>query len=65
VDATDNVLVTKVVITISDEQGQILEQGEAGLIDDAWWEYATSASTDGNILVEAFDLAGNVTKYEA
>jgi len=45
VDATDIVLVTKVIVTISDEQGQILEQGEAGPINDAWQEYATSDPT--------------------
>ena len=65
VDATDNVLVSKVVVTISDEQGQILEQGQAVLIDDVWWEYAASVSTDGIITVEAFDLAGNCTKHQA
>ena len=63
VDATDNVLVTTVVITIVDKQGQILEQGEASLIDDAWWEYHTDV--DGTILVEAFDLAGNCTKHSS
>ena len=63
VDATDNVLVTKVMVTISDEEGQILEQGEADLIDDAWWEYETDVI--GNVLVEVWDLAGNVTRYEA
>ena len=65
VDATDNVLVTKVIVTISDENEQLLEQGEANLISDAWWEYRTSAPTGGSLIVEAFDLAGNVTKYEA
>ena len=62
VDATDNVLVTNVVITISDEQGQTLEQGEAALVDDAWWEYPTDI--DGTILIEVFDLAGNCTRHQ-
>jgi hypothetical protein len=65
IDATDNVLVTRVVVTLSDEQGQILEQGEAKLINDAWWEYATAAPSEAKIIVEAFDLARNVAKQEA
>jgi hypothetical protein len=64
VDATDNVLVTRVVITISSDQEQIVTQGEADLVDDAWWEYETSIPDGATILVEAFDLAGNVTRYE-
>jgi hypothetical protein len=63
IDATDNVLVSKVVVTISDAQGQTLEQGEAVLINDAWWEYATTAPGEAKITVEAFDLAGNVTRH--
>ena len=35
VDATDNVLVTKVLVMILDEQGRILEQGEASLVKDS------------------------------
>jgi len=62
VRASDNVLVTKVLVTFLDEQGQILEQGEAALIKDAWWEYASG--TQGNVTAEAWDLAGNATKYE-
>lgn len=60
--ASDNVLVTKVIVTLLDEQGQTLEEGEAVLINDAWWEYP--AGTRGNVTVGAWHLAGNVTKYE-
>jgi hypothetical protein len=63
VNASDNVLVAKVVITILDEQGKVLEQGEAGLQDNHLWNYALSA--EGKIRVEAWDLAGNRTKVEA
>jgi hypothetical protein len=62
VEATDNVLVTRVVITITDEQGNTLEQGEAALVSENAWEYRTA--TPGNLLVAAFDLAGNVTKAD-
>jgi hypothetical protein len=57
--------VAKVRITILDEQGQRLEQGEAVQVNDAWWELETAAPTEGKVTVEAFDLAGNSTKHEA
>lgn len=57
VEATDNVLVSNVVITIKDEQGRTLEQGEAARISESLWEYRTAAV--GDVLVEAFDLPGN------
>ena len=55
--------VAKVRVTIFDEEGNTLEQGDAARVYDAWWEFKTR--TKGNILVEAWDLAGNVTKQEA
>jgi len=64
VNATDNVQVAKVRITILNEGGQTLEQGEAAKVNEAWWELETAVSTDGKVIVEAFDPAGNVTKYE-
>lgn len=63
VDVTDNVLVERVRITILDERGQTQEQGQAWLVQDSRWEYETL--TAGKVLVEAFDLAGNVTRQEA
>ena len=57
VEATDNVLVSNVRLSISDEQGRTLEQGEAARISENLWEYKTAAV--GDVLVEAFDLAGN------
>jgi len=57
------VQVTKVVVAIFDEEGRMLEQGEAVPATDAWWEYTLSAPAAGNIILEAFDLAGHVTKY--
>jgi len=62
VDATDDMMVTKVTVTILDEEGQRLEQGEAELSLGVWWDY--KASNRGRILVEARDLAGNVTRKE-
>jgi hypothetical protein len=64
IDASDNVHVAKVRVTISDEEGNILEQGDAApTFGNAWWEFATR--TQGTILVEVWDLAGNVTGHEA
>jgi hypothetical protein len=62
VTATDNVLVSNVLITIKDEQGRTLEQGEAARISGDVWEYRTAAL--GDILVEASDLAGNRTQTQ-
>jgi len=61
--ATDNVSVTEVRVTISDDGGNMLEQGLAVSVNDTWWEYATSI--EGRVRVEAFDPAGNVARYES
>jgi hypothetical protein len=62
VSAHDDVLVTGVTVTILDETGQCLEQGEAELWMDVWWDY--QAAHRGTVRVEARDLAGNVTRQE-
>jgi hypothetical protein len=61
VQATDNILVAKVVIKIQDEQGSVLEKGEGIRQEGDWWEYLPRAAGT-TISVEAWDLAGNVTK---
>jgi hypothetical protein len=62
VRAHDDVMVTRVTVTILDEAGQCLEQGEAELWMGVWWDY--NATNKGLIRVEAWDLAGNVTRQE-
>jgi hypothetical protein len=62
VQASDNVTVTKVVITILDEQGKLLEAGEATRQEEDWWEY-TPTIMGKTIIVEAWDLPGNVAKF--
>jgi hypothetical protein len=62
IEATDNVLVDRVLVTILDEEGKILEQGEAVQTGSSWWEYVTA--TQGKVRVAAWDLAGNGTKEE-
>ena len=65
VDFTDNVQVAKVLITISNEQGHTLEQGEAAQTQDGVWEYRPGSPAAGKLRIEAFDLAGNLTRHEA
>jgi hypothetical protein len=62
VSASDDVMVTRVTVSVLDEEGQCLEQGEADLALGVWWDYQTA--NNGRILIEARDLAGNVTRQE-
>jgi hypothetical protein len=55
-------MVVKVTVSILDETGQPLEQGEAELVKGVWWDY--KATNSGRIRIEAWDLAGNVTRRE-
>ena len=62
IDASDNVLVARVRVTVLDEGGKVLEQGEAMQkeITKGGWEYIPHS--DGKIVAEAWDLAGNKTQ---
>ena len=60
VEASDNVMVAKVVITIFDGDENVIEKGEARKVDERWWEYAAVA--DGKAAAEAWDLAGTVVR---
>jgi hypothetical protein len=60
--ASDDVMVTKVTVTILGEAGQRLEQAEAQLNLGVWWEY--QAANSGLVRVEAWDFASNVTRQE-
>lgn len=60
VEASNNVMVARVVITILDKDGNVIENGEAVKIDERWWEYA--AGMEGKVAAEAWDLAGNVVR---
>lgn len=62
VQATDNLLVDRVLITILDEDGNPLEQSQAMQADGSWWEYAIA--TARKMRVEAWDLAGNVARQD-
>jgi len=62
VSAHDDVTVCRVTISILDEAGELLEQGEAELKPGSWWEY--QATNTGLVRVEARDLPGNVAQQE-
>jgi hypothetical protein len=62
IEVRDDVMVTRVRLTILDAEGNILEQGDATLQYGPFWEYRPASM--GRIRVEAWDLPGNVTMYE-
>ena len=62
VEANDNILVTKVQVTIMDEEGRILEKGEAVRTEGDWWEFPSTAEGK-TIKAEAWDLPGHVTQF--
>jgi hypothetical protein len=59
VEARDDVLVTRVQVTVLDEGGQVLEKGEAIRSDGDWWEFPSHARGT-MIIAEAWDLPGHV-----
>ena len=58
VQARDNVMVVKVVVTVMDEDGKVVEKRDAVKTDGEWWEVDLVA--EGKVVAEAWDLAGNV-----
>jgi hypothetical protein len=63
VRAQDDVRVERVKVTISDETGTFLEEGETGEVGALWWEYSTAQAAASNMrmTVAARDLPGHVT----
>lgn len=64
VEATDNVMVTQVRVTVFDEAGKPLEFVDGVRGEGNWWEFAPhAAQAEGTkIVAQAWDLANNVTK---
>ena len=62
VEATDNIQVTRVRVTILDEEDKVLEKGEAIRTKGNWWRF-TPQTDGGTIVAEAWDLPRNVTKF--
>lgn len=64
--AMDDVKVTLVKVVITDENGNVVEQGEAQQAEGAWWTYTATAAAPENarIVVSARDLPGHITQME-
>ena len=62
ISASDNVMVTRVQVTVLDEEGSAMEKMEGIRRNGNWWEVVTNA--EGKVLAEAWDLAGNVARME-
>ena len=60
VEASDNIMVAKVVVTIFDEQNKILEMGDAVRQEGDRWEFV-SHTQGRKIRARAWDLADNHT----
>jgi len=63
VRASDDVMVAGVQVMILDEQGKVVEQGEAAPVGADWWELTPQAA-GSRLIVKARDLAGNVAEME-
>jgi hypothetical protein len=51
-----------VVVKVFDAGGDVLAQGEARQEDGSVWVFALEV--EGRLMVEVFDLAGNVARWE-
>jgi hypothetical protein len=61
VEATDDVLVTSVRVSVLDDGGGVLVTGDAVRKEGDWWEFVTPLMGK-TVIAEARDLPGNVTK---
>jgi hypothetical protein len=57
VNASDEIMVSSVKVRVYDEQGKLVEVGDANETQKDWWEYTPQAA--GRISVTAYDLPGN------
>jgi hypothetical protein len=57
VQASDNVSVEKVSVSVRDEHGRLLEWLEAIHVESDWWECVPTL--DGKIAAQAWDIPGN------
>jgi hypothetical protein len=62
VQATDDAMVASVQVMILDKKGKVVEKGEAIRKKGDWWEY--TPASQGKVILEARDLAGNVGRGE-
>ncbi len=61
VQATDNIGVVRVRVTVRDENGKILEMEDAARAEGDWWEFPSQAEGK-TIVAHAWDLPDNVVK---
>jgi hypothetical protein len=64
INARDNIKVQGVKVTITDENGVLLEEGQAQEVGALWWEYRTAqtAAINMSVTVSARDLPGHITE---
>ena len=57
VNASDEISVASVIVRIHDENGRLVEAGDAHQTQKDWWEYTPTAA--GRISISAYDIPGN------
>jgi hypothetical protein len=62
VNASDEIMVAGVKVTVHDEQGKLLEVGDAVQQGKDWWEYIPKV--EGRISASAWDIPGNRVSLE-
>jgi hypothetical protein len=62
VEASDNVRVTRVQVTLLSHEGVLLEEGEAVRAEGNWWEF-TPDCEGTKVMTRAWDLPGHVTQF--
>ncbi len=62
VNAWDEIMVAGVRVMVHDEQGKLLEAGDALQFQKDWWEYTPQAA--GKVSAFAWDLPGNKARTE-
>jgi hypothetical protein len=62
VQASDEIMVAGVKVTVRDEQGKLVEVGDAIQQEKDWWEY--TPQVEGKVSVSASDLPGNQVRIE-
>lgn len=70
VQASDNVRVAGVRVSVLDEAGTVLDAGDAVRCGEDWWEFTTQVQgkvkeRETAVIAEAWDLAENVTRRAA
>ena len=63
VRATDNIMVTRVRISVLDADGRVMEMGEAVRRRGSWWEFPIQ-SQGQTLRAEAWDMPGHVTRFD-